>query len=1533
MKENRKNFSFVLRVLCLIVSAAITAQFIVPKVYAWFLNKNDRDLTITGSVRRTYFERGSGTDSDPYVIARPLQLYYLAWLQDMGVFNQDLDNDGTLDAFYFELGCMNGQNPYENMEIDMSGMTLPPIGTTTYPFVSSFNGKGRTISNLTVSNNKGALTDMPTNSTPDTATTNAPILGLFGVVGGYTSTTGYSPPEKSVYNVILEDITIDNTSPAGNQALAGLAAGYVNGVMENVTVTGTSTINNTPGITAMSFGNDTRTTLSDYALAGYCTEAYRDLLKREDVKVYDPTVEISDLSTYGEIGQGSAWGNSIDIHDMYNKLKSKYDSLAGQTSINYTSSKTITHNTDGTTNEVGGGTSSYQVTAGTFPVRMTAKNSGDVDSYAFIQRNDTDDFMYLYGNTLINTVPVTTTEIWKYESFYIKDHDTDNYLAVISDAAANAKTAETAGKWVFEQDTATGKYAIFTIDSNTKKYLTANNGSLGISTTAFSGWEVNAAKTSISVNDHYLCWNNTDSEWELCSPPKNYICDTAENHYLSVQMNNGTPAIVDETDIDDATSWELDNGMIYIVINGINHYLAYDNNTDQLYVSDSEYSIWYANTDGQKGKIYVKLDDQHGRALYYDEDIGNWIVTDYTIGVDGTDWGGSIDIKSLNMRLYHLLNKNTTNVNTEAIIRNRTVLSRNYRYYIDDDNIITSFGGDANSTMKYNPSENNVTYRLTGEGNSIKNSNSNSLYEIISIPGSVIPLNVEEQKDEITGIYSYPTEVLNTGYIVGGGLDSSNTVRSASVERSKISNAYSSGTWKIYTNSQVDYSSSGFAYINDNNNNLKKYAKARKALDEILPNSVSGKIHGLHFANAAVDVNNKVSIDRAIITDKNGSHTYTGGYELLQSCIDFNLKENGFINFFAGSYTASSANPDSFFALSFVTRNSNNTITGATQIKEVWSNTNENTKDEYPYVYKYGNNSFSTGSDNVSYTVGSKLFDMQYLTNDPNGYYNSLFYFEIPVNPGEYAMGCVGGKVTGGAYLLYLDISANATIEGDAKIKSEGTAITATSSQSTGEVQISETQSRSENIETPPTYFPLAMNASGTNVLDSNTGYVVSGANYPDNDPPGDIRVSKYDRDTYIGNSLTSCSLDNRKILTIGANGQQILTQYGIDRFYKYQTAKSQLQETLDAGNGKIYGLHFMNAEISKDHLVTLPSATINGQTYTNYTVPEDCIDFTLRSQGYINFFAGSYFSGSDVQCFFSLHQIFRNEQNEITEIKEIKEIYKNTDGTYTYRYNGENAPSSGTKVFDTAWLTDPSNIIADRVYYFEIPVNAGEYALGSVAGKNGAYLLYLDISTHQGDSIITREKMEIITTTYLLPTGVRFSDDEYKAYIIPITQTGNIEIVSEDQTVTSDPALSDTSTSETRLVETVTIKDYAGTLVVQRITDGNNVTYYRGTDTEHLNASTAQICSRYFADTASDTILEYYYYPEAENTVLNTASPAYTIEDEIIITEYDVTASAASATLTATVTAFDSDKSYLKFQNRNNLVAGDTVTIPARSP
>ena len=66
-----------------------------------------------------------------------------------------------------------------------------------------------------------------------------------------------------------------------------------------------------------------------------------------------------------------------------------------------------------------------------------------------------------------------------------------------------------------------------------------------------------------------------------------------------------------------------------------------------------------------------------------------------------------------------------------------------------------------------------------------------------------------------------------------------------------------------------------------------------------------------------------------------------------------------------------------------------------------------------------------------------------------------------------------------------------------------------------------------------------------------------------------------------------------------------------------------------------------------------------------------------------------------------------------------------------------------------------------NAAYYFEIPVNKGEFALGSVSGKdkNGAYLRYLDIGAGNKDdnNITIEEHTEIEVKTYSYPYGVDF--------------------------------------------------------------------------------------------------------------------------------------------------------------------------------
>ena len=285
-----------------------------------------------------------------------------------------------------------------------------------------------------------------------------------------------------------------------------------------------------------------------------------------------------------------------------------------------------------------------------------------------------------------------------------------------------------------------------------------------------------------------------------------------------------------------------------------------------------------------------------------------------------------------------------------------------------------------------------------------------------------------------------------------------------------------------------------------------------------------------------------------------------------------------------------------------------------------------------------------------------------------------------------------------------------------------------------------------------------------------------------------------------------------------------------------------------------VYGLHFMDASISADSLVVANKAVIDHETYYNYDMPMDSIDFRLSTNGFINFFAGTYFD--DNNSFFSLHQIFRYKDslpdtavicvytgnsgtiykcqdgnyytysngtytaiklpsdfdtaytqrfthvymnsydasetliyldssgsyymlsngeltlqttfeltgeyvdiNSITQIKKINEIYGyvssngalNNKKDFIYQFDGESSvasslPTGYVLVFDTEWIESPT-ISDNYVYYYEVPVNSGEYALGSVDGRIGAYLLYLDISAN-AQKLYRTEATEVTTKT-----------------------------------------------------------------------------------------------------------------------------------------------------------------------------------------
>ena len=335
------------------------------------------------------------------------------------------------------------------------------------------------------------------------------------------------------------------------------------------------------------------------------------------------------------------------------------------------------------------------------------------------------------------------------------------------------------------------------------------------------------------------------------------------------------------------------------------------------------------------------------------------------------------------------------------------------------------------------------------------------------------------------------------------------------------------------------------------------------------------------------------------------------------------------------------------------------------------------------------------------------------------------------------------------------------------------------------------------------TYIPIRVAVNDDSDYDAqnpykaslkNTGYIVGGGKYYESgNSVGDIRVSRYPISNI--NSYSNYQTYNR-LYTVTDNGSggmtnRQLTQADVDKFISFNdrtgTVKDENgehEETFPGAKTQFDamitnyadGLHFMDAAISMSNIITVPQVTILNRTYYNYQLPGDCIDFKVLKRGAISFFAGEYFTGNN--AFFSLHQIIRDENQNITDIKEIQYVYKYkaaelglADYIYLYKddtYGRINQETGEFEVveysdinnvltyyevtFNTDWITEPTGVSANnkRVYYFEIPCNKGEYALGSVDGKIGAYLLYLDIAANGGDevdSVVSGQGNEVSTS------------------------------------------------------------------------------------------------------------------------------------------------------------------------------------------
>lgn len=498
MKKGTKRIAFLISGFSVMLASLATVT------YAWFSLANEAALTSgQGYTASAYFAGGDGSEENPYLLDRPIHLYNLAWLQYLGLFNK---NDGT--AYQQKYFALSG-------DLDMTGWTLPPIGTAAEPFIGNFTGSysgvTHSISNLTVSNVFGDSDINRKPTTVDAATFGGvDIVGVFGVVGQYNGALTYSwaTSVNTISDLYLDSISVKSQTA---NTLIGVAVGYLNAAIANVGVS-SSSITIASGTQPLASGPTTN--FSDYSTIGYTPNDYRTSKNKATVSVKTPSVSSGEHFTYAGSGDAADWGGSIGMADLYTRLnaiftlaKSTPLSIAGQ--VASTTSCTISGiSTTGTLSYTGGFYQYYD------DASVATKLKGSYSFSRYDSSDTYDDYIYLYGSTTLKkaTINTTPTSI-KYGSYYLIPSGT-SLSATTSAASANV--------WAFSNFGGSGY--LFTYTNNRVYYLNATTSSISLGTTPTTSW-LSSGTTLLFVSrstGYYPYYSTSASVWRVSSTSRTF---------------------------------------------------------------------------------------------------------------------------------------------------------------------------------------------------------------------------------------------------------------------------------------------------------------------------------------------------------------------------------------------------------------------------------------------------------------------------------------------------------------------------------------------------------------------------------------------------------------------------------------------------------------------------------------------------------------------------------------------------------------------------------------------------------------------------------------------------------------------------------------------------------------------------------------------------------------------------------------------------------------------------------------------------
>ena len=1437
----------------------------------WFAKMNSiADLEIGGSVLSQYFDSGTGTQADPFVITRPKHWENLVWLHNnvsnfyqaitddqvdpqqqndqgyyfqVGKLNETL-NDGIYYVYdYTDGGLINPNNTVMNSRtLNLKGLgSLIPIGCDTKPFLGVLYGHGITVSGFDVL----GFEDKNYNLQHDSGEDGFNDVGIFGYIGN----------DSAVQNIYFNDFTIhlanasairSNNSTLHNNTFHASTrdgpndicyAGYIAGHMHYSSSVLNVYINN------CSFAG---------GLAATSGFGFFGVVENQNGET-KPT-PLQDITEIKQAGDDNGFGGSIDMLGVFDRLQHIYTESTNQ----LVNSEIIVENTvsnevesiplnyidsyawaTGQTNPV-----AYKYISTDFGGEFTFPDDNDGPGESTIQSNQTYYYQCLYGASSHYSKTVTKYILLEdtYDCFLIQNGDYYFNHRYFADIKAIDDETHAAG-WNF---TGNDSGNLYTKVFDTTYYLNQINGSLVLETEPTTIWYKtlnDEIYTVINGTNYYLDLEDT---WCLSPYANRYTINDGNGNYLKV-----VNSIIENGNQNDAckffisnpegntttigfnfnntifylsasnenlgisttpTNWNIDDGKYYVTLDGMKYYIVFENNAWKLMpergitLSDGNNNyldaqgtsignqtnaastIWHFTSDSGDTKIYyiyngeryylscngALIIDQvgttwhrNGNALYcsvanrdyYLTFDNGWRVTDLSYYLIHDNKGNYLSIDSSNhfdnvtnsadaTHFYFSDYSGTYPAGTINYVYNNEI------YYLDSNS-------NGNNYSLVN-SDSDQSRLWSNDGNSIYFENAGVYYYLVYDSEWCIDQSYEGYR--ITD---------GTNYVVLNGTTVSNTTNKLNAS------LFTFGTGG--TNPSGTIKANGTNYYLYNNNG-----------------TLLGSTSSTNWSNSGSNIYNGSYYLKCL----NGIWTLTAA----QSGTGYLISKSGYYLNQSGASISTSTTPTAVWSASSGPIQSMGTgyylyinprsdaLSASNTTQQEWVNENGNlywVNTQYSGWYEYvdfSNNSFAgAGSQTFSNAVlaRNRLDFTQVILKDvkAKSFNPAKSLIQTPITPTVNAENYLSSKNGRSAY----SYTKNYSLE-----------FSQTSLQNAQKTLDNVTQKAGYT-----TYLPLRVDKddddnypTGYTVSDKNTGYIVSGANLGSTSDEyqqqyGDIRVAGYP----ISKISSSYNTGTKKITNVWTVlGNNAITQIttnnnstkdlASDENYLY--AKDLLQTTLSGvaaregmipptvqtyNNNTVFGLHFMEATISANNTIRAKKAKILGQTYYNYQLPEDSIDFNVYQRGHISFFAGNYYnSGGGNTSFFSLHRIFRDANNNITSIKEIKEIYWHAqkkdkrnyiylfdDNTYTNAngtYSGATSLDgeySGTAIFKTSWITSPTslNSTMTRLFYFAIPCNSGEYALGSVQGKTGAYLCYLDIAANGADPYYSYYKQPENATTF----------------------------------------------------------------------------------------------------------------------------------------------------------------------------------------